>query len=95
MNYLCTLLLNLNPGKGSLGTPYDSSHGIPDHVKLILLLVLLMYGLYIALRVWLLNRKEKRNDKNKMRPAQLIKQGILTGLNGSGGTQNKRKRKKR
>jgi len=62
MTFCCLYIpfLVFNPGKGSLGTPYDSSHGIPHNVKLFLLLGIIIYGLYIAFRIWLINRKEKR-----------------------------------
>lgn len=59
------LLSDLNPGKETLGKPYESGAGIPDNIKLILLLAIVMYGLYVGFRVWLLLRKERKTTHRK------------------------------
>jgi len=57
---LSILLLNLNPSKGTLGRPYDSTSGLSEKGQMIFFLVIVVFGLYVGLRVWWSLRKEKK-----------------------------------
>jgi len=60
---LSILLQNMNPGKGTFGRPYDSTQGFTAKGQMILFLIIIVFGLYVGLRVWWSLRKEKINKK--------------------------------
>jgi len=53
------LLQTHNPGKGTFGVPYDSTLGFTPKGQMILGLLLIVFGLYVAFRVW----RSLRNTK--------------------------------
>ncbi len=57
--FYSVLIQTLNPGKGDFGRPYDSLNGISAKGKLIFYLIILAFGFYIGIKVWLNLRKEK------------------------------------
>lgn len=57
------LLQSFNPGKGTFARPYDSTLGFTPKGQLILFLIIVLFGLYIGIRVWKRLRDEKMNRK--------------------------------
>jgi hypothetical protein len=53
----------MNPGKGTFGRPYDSTQGFTPKGQMLLFLIIIVFGLYVGLRVWWSLRKEKMNKK--------------------------------
>jgi cell division protein FtsX len=56
------LILGVNYGSAGskYGKPYDSTVGIPGIVGLIILIAFTLFVVYVAIRIWLINRKENK-----------------------------------
>jgi hypothetical protein len=57
------LYVNFNPGKGTLGSPYDSTYGIPFKVQLIIIGLFILFALYVGYKVWNSLNDENSNHK--------------------------------
>lgn len=53
--------LNLNPGKGTFGTPHDSISGVPPKAAMIVAVGFLLFIFYVAYRV----RKSMKEDRKR------------------------------
>jgi hypothetical protein len=60
---LSILLQTLNPGVSTFGRPYDSTQGISLEVQVVLFVMILLFGVYVGIRVWWSLRKDKKNKK--------------------------------
>ena len=57
------LYVNFNPGKGTLGSPHDSTYGIPFKVQLLILGLFISFAIYVGYKVWKSLKDENSNHK--------------------------------
>ena len=61
--FLNIFLQNMNPGKSTFARPYDSTQGFTAKGQIIFFLIIVVFGLYVGVRVWWSLRKDKMNRK--------------------------------
>lgn len=67
------ILLQMNPGNGFFGKPYDSTQGFTEKGKIVVFAICLVFLLYLGLRVWWSIRKMKIRELDIVTSKKRIK----------------------